>query len=305
MKKFSEKKAGLLSSSDLKTFKGQFVYWLFFAILILISLICIIPSLWTFMTGLKTSQEMYQSSSFFPKDLTWETVKNNVIVAWKAMDATRASFNTLIVSVLSTIVTIIVDGLGGYVLSRLKPKGSKFFFVLIVWTMMMPAQIRTVPLYISYINFPFVAKFPWEINLLNTYWPMILSAASNAFTVILFKNSFDAISISYIEAARLDGCGNVRIFFNIMLPLSVPVIIYVAVGTMRAPWGDFFGPYLILTDKNMQTLPVRVFMLAKDPNVKMNTYMLALILSSIPGLIIFSIFQKHIVGGINLGGVKG
>jgi multiple sugar transport system permease protein len=305
MKKFTEKKSGILNSSDLKTFKGQFVYWLFFVIMIFIGIICVVPSLWTFMTGLKTSQEMYQSSKFFPEELTLQTIKNSTSIAWKAMDATRASFNTLIVSIASTIVTIIVDGLGGYVLSRLRPKGSKLFFVLIVWTMMMPAQIRTVPLYISYISFPFVGDFLWEFNLLNTYWPMILSAASGAFTVMLFKNSFDAISISYIEAARLDGCGNARIFFNIMLPLSVPIIIYVAVGTMRAPWGDFFGPYLILTDKNMQTLPVRVFMLAKDPNVKMNTYMFALILSSIPGLIIFSIFQKHIVGGVNLGGVKG
>ncbi len=305
MKRFSEKPAGVINFADLRTVKGQFVYWLIFAILLLVCAACIVPAFWTLMTGFKTSQEIYQSAKFFPENLSFATIKDNLAAAWEAMDAVRASLNTLLICIGGTIFTLVVDGLGGYVLSRLKPTGSKLVFTLIVWTMMMPGQIRTVPLYISYISFPFIKDFPFEVNLMNTYWPMILGAASGAFTVMLFKNNFDSISLSYVEAARLDGCGNGRIFFDIMVPLSVPIIMYVAIGTMRGPWGDFFTPFLILTDKARQTLPVKIYLLQTSATVKMNTYMLCLILSSVPGLLIFALFQKYIVGGINVGGVKG
>ena len=305
MKRFSEKPAGVINSADLKTFKGQFVYWLIMAILILVCLVCIIPAIWTLATSLKSSQEIYQSASFIPKELSWAIIKERVSTAWYAMDATRASLNTLIISIGATIFCLIIDGLGGYVLSRLKPTGTKLIFALIVWTMMMPGQIRTVPLFISYMNWPLIAKTSWEVSLMNTYWPMILGSATGAFTVMLFKNNFDAISISLVEAAKIDGAGNMRIFFNIMVPLSIPIIMYVAIGTMRGPWGDFFTPYLILTDKAKYTLPVTVYALQSDNTVKMNTYMMSLVLSSIPGLLIFACFQKYIVGGVNVGGVKG
>lgn len=304
-KRFSEKPAGVINFSDLKTVKGQLVYWFFMLVLILVSAVCLIPALWTLSTGFKTSQEIYQSASFFPENLTLSGMKESVVTAWKAMNATRTSLNTLYISIMSTIVCIVVDGLGGYVLSRLKPTGSKLVFSLIVWTMMMPSQIRTVPLFISYMNWPLLAKTSWEVSLLNTYVPQILGAATGAFTVMLFKNNFDSISISLIEAAKIDGAGNLRIFFNIMVPLSVPIIMFVAIGAMRGPWGDFFGPYLILSDKEKYTLPVSIFAMQSDTTVKMNTYMLALVLSSLPGLLIFACFQKYIVGGINVGGVKG
>lgn len=305
MSKFSEKPSGVINSSDLKTAKGKIVYWMIFIALCLICLVCIVPSFWTLMTGFKTTQEMYQSSSFFPKDLSLSNMLKSLGAAWEAMDTSRASLNTIFVGVLATVVTLVVDGMGGYVLSRLKPKGTALIFAMIVWTMMMPSQIRIVPLYISYIKFPFVANFPWEVSLLNTYWPMILGYAAGAFNVILFKNSFDAISMSLVEAARIDGCGNLRIFYNIMLPLSIPIIIYISIGTMTAPWNDFFNPYLILKDRELFTLPVKIFQLKTDNTVKMNTYMLCLFMSSVPGFLIFALFQKYIVGGVNVGGVKG
>ena len=305
LKKFSEKPAGVIHSSDLKTFKGQLAYWIIMFILMVIGVICLIPALWTLFTGFKTSQEMYQSANFLPQNMSWERIKTSLAEAWYYMNATKTSLNTLFVAVASTVVTIVVDGFAGYVLSRLKPKGSRLLFMLIVWTMMMPAQLRMVPAYISYMNFPLVANTAWEVNILNTYWPIILGSATSAFTVILFKNSFDAVSKSLVDAATLDGCGYIRIFFHIMLPLSVPTIMFVAIGTMRAPWSDFFTPYLILQDANKWTLPVAIYQLAGNSAVKMNTYMLALVLSSIPGLLIFALFQKYILGGVNVGSVKG
>ena len=207
--------------------------------------------------------------------------------------------------IVSTVFSIIVCGFGGYVLSRLKPKGSQLVFSLILWTMMMPHQIRIVPLFISYISFPFLAEVPGEISLLNTYWPMILEAAADAFVVMLFKNNFDTVSMALVESAKLDGCGNGRIFFDIMVPLSKPIIMYVAISKMKNPWGNFLTPYLTLTEKALQTLPIKLFILKSDLNIGMNTYLLCLIIASIPGFIIFACCQKYIMGGINVGGVKG
>ncbi len=305
MKKFQNKQTGVINASDLKTFKGKLAYWLMFSVLVLVCLICVIPAIWVLFMGFKDTQEIYAAASFFPKKLSWSIIKESISNAINVMDFWRMSLNTLIASIGDVVFSLIFAGLGGYVISRLKPSGTKGIFMLIVWTMMMPGQIRIVPLFISYLNFPFIAEIPGEVSLMNTYWPMWLNAAANTFNIILFKNHFDSIPISYVEAARLDGCGNSRIFFNIMLPLSVPIMIYVTVMTMKEAWSSFFTPYLVLSDKFKQTLPVRIYLLNGDVSVKMNTYMMCLILSSLPMFIIFILFQKHIIGGVNVGGVKG
>ena len=304
MKRFQEKTAGVITSSDLKTVKGRVVYLFINIILILLCIMSLLPFIWTIFTSLKGTQEMYSSSAFFPKEMSWEIVKTRLQDAAMFMQMGRASLNTLIVSIASTVFSVIVGGLGGFVLSRLKPRGSAVIFTLIVWTMMMPTQIRTVPLFLSYMSFPFVAELPGEISLMNTYWPMILGHAASAFNVVLFKNNFDSISKSYVDAARIDGCSDLRMFFNIMVPLSMPIIIYISIGLLQAPWGEFFTPYLVLTVDMLQTLPVKIFELKSDPTISMNTYLMCLILSSLPGLLIFAIFQKHIMGGVNIGGVK-
>lgn len=304
MKKFQNKPAGIINSADLKTFKGKLVYWGFFTVLVLVCIACALPYVWALLSGFKGSQEIYKSLGFFPKNLTVGDAWQRIREAADTMNFFKASLNSIFLAAGKIAFVIVIDGLGGYVLSRLKPKGIKFVFVLVVWTMMMPAQIRTVPYFISLLNFPFVSENAWEISLLNTFWPMILSAAASAFNVILFKNHFDSVSISLVEAARIDGCGNARIFTKIMLPLSVPIMVYVAITLTKAAFSEFFMPYLVLSNEEMQTLPVKVFMLRSDSTVKMNTSMLALALSSIPGLLLFTVFQKYIIGGVNVGGVK-
>lgn len=305
MKRFENKQTGIIHSSDLKTVKGQLVYWTMFGILIFVCALCVIPAIWVLLTGFKDTQEIYSSMSFFPKNLTWNSAKESLSTAIKVMDFWQMSWNTLVESIGEVLFSLVFTGLAGYVLSRLKPTGTKVIFALMVWTMMMPAQIRTVPLFISWLDFPFVAEIPGEVSLMNTYWPMWLSAAANTFNIILFKNHFDSIPMALVEAAKLDGCGNSRIFFNIMVPLSMPIIIYISIMVMKEAWSSFFTGFLVLSDKHMQTLPVRIYTLSTDLTVKMNTYMLCLILSSLPMFIMFIFFQKHIIGGVNIGGVKG
>lgn len=302
-KKFDQKPVGVLSRSDLKTVKGKIIYWAFFAILLIVSIIALVPAIWTIFTSFKDTQEIYNSMSFFPKDMSWEKAWQRISESWTQLQLGTSIINTVLLSLGNLVVRIVVCGFGGYVLSKMKPKGTKLIFSLVVWTMMMPGQIRMVPNYISYLHFPFAFDFGVGINLLDTFWPMWLSAGSDTFAVLLFKNAFDGLSNSYVEAAKLDGCNNYGIFFKIMMPLAMPIVIYQSIEVLSGAWSDFFNPMLIL-DKN-SVVPLEIYRMKSDPSVRMNTYFMALVFASIPPFLIFAIFQKHIIGGVNVGGVKG
>lgn len=303
MKKTINKQTGIISSSDLRTKSGKLIYWIFFAILFAVAVISIVPTLWTVCTAFKDTQEIYSGFSFFPKEMSWEIFTSRISESWAELNLGNSLINTVVLSLGELVVRIVVCGFGGYVLSKLKPTGTKLIFTLVVWTMMMPSQIRMVPNYISMLHFPFAFDFGVGVNLMDTYWPLWLSAGSDTFAVLLFKNSFDALSNSYVESAKMDGCSNYGVFFKIMLPLAMPVVIYESINVLTMAWSDFFGPLLYL-DKNA-VLPLKVFRLQGNTTIKMNTYFMALVFASIPSFVIFALFQKQIMGGVNVGGVKG
>ncbi|MBR5155429.1 MAG: carbohydrate ABC transporter permease [Clostridia bacterium] len=301
-KKFKDKPAGLLSHSDLRTVKGQTVHWIFVAILFVFSLIAIVPTIWVVMTAFKDTQEIYSGFTFFPQDMSWNRIVTRISESWAILRLGGTIVDTLFKSIGDVAFTLVFCGFAGYALSKLKPIGHKVVFTLVVWTMMMPTQIRMVPNYMTMLHFPFA--YDWGgVNLLNTYWPLWLNQACASYTIILFKNNFDALSTSYVEAARIDGCSDAGIFFRIMLPLSVPIVMYVSIGALQVAWADYFNPLIYLTDNI--TLPLKLLRMKNDPTVRMNTYFMGLIFGTIPPLIIFLICQRHILGGITVGGVKG
>ena len=307
MSRFQEKTSGLLTNVDLKGAKGRIIYWSFFAVLIICCITTFLPAVWTVFTALKDSNEIYTSTKFFPENLSWSVFGTRISDSWNQLKFGRSIINTLYFSVVAWALKLTVCMFGGYTFSKLKPKGSTVLFAVILWTMMMPSQMRTVPNYISFLSFPFASKkeFGIGINLLDTYWPLWLGGAVDAFAIMLFKNASDSISDAIVESATLDGAGKLRIFFNIMIPLSVPIIIYESIMTLSGAWSNFFGPYLIIQDTTKQLLPAKVFLMSNSGTVKQNTYLMGLIIASMPQLIIFAFFKKYIMGGINVGGVKG
>ena len=307
MKRFQDKTTGLLTNIDLKGAKGKIIYWTFFAILIVCCLLTFLPALWTVFTALKGSNEIYTSTSFFPEHLSWQIFVDRINDSWNQLKFGKSMLNTFYFSIVQWLMKIGVCTFAGYVFSKLRPKGSTMVFMLILWTMMMPAQMRTVPNYISYLSFPFASKteFGIGLNLLDTYWPLWLGASVDAFAIMLFKNAFDSISDSIIEAATIDGANKFKIFFSIMIPLSVPIIIYESIMTFSGSWSNFFGPYLIIQDSAKQLLPAKIFLMSRDGTVKQNTYLMGLIIASMPQLLIFAFFKRYIMGGMNVGAVKG
>lgn len=303
MKRFDNKTAGILARTDLKTLKGRLIYWTFFALLTIMSIIALFPTIWTILTAFKTTEEIYSGFTLFPKDMSPSTMLNRIREAWNSLQLGTSFINTIVLSLGNLVSTILICGLAGYVLSKLKPRGSRIVFTLIVWTMMMPTQMCLVPNYVTMLHFPFAYDFGAGINLLDSYWPLWIEAASSAFTVILFKNSFDGLSQSYVEAAKIDGCTNLGIFFRIMLPLSMPVIIYVSIGVLSGAWSNFFGPLLYFN--KISVVPLKVYKMQSDAGIRMNTRFMGFVFASLPPFLIFAFFQKRIMGGINIGGVKG
>lgn len=301
MKRFSQKQAGLLIASDLKTTKGKAIYWTFFVILLIASLIALIPCLWMIATAFKDTKEIYsQEYHFFPANMSPSNLWGRITEAWTALKFGKSILNTLLMSIGEWAFGISFCALGGYSISKLRPTGSRLVFSIILWIMLMPSSVRTVPLYMTFAKFPIGG-----ISFMNTYWPMFLMAAANCFNILLFKNTFDGIPDSLIEAAEIDGAHFMYIFIKIVIPLSMPVLIYASIGLLSVAWGDFFFPYLLLTDNSIQTLPVKTYMMNRDNALKMNTYMMGLIIASVPSFLIFVLFQRNITGGINVGGVKG
>lgn len=303
MKKFSEKETGILSSSELKNLSGKIIYWTMWGILLCTAIFSVIPAFWTVMTAFKDTKEIYSEFTFFPKDMSLTKAITRISESWEALQLGESFLNTVFLSLGDLVFAVLICAFGGYVLSKIKPSGTKLIFTLVVWTMMMPGQIRMVPNYITYLHFPFAMDFGIGVSLLDTFWPMWLGRAANPFAVLLFKNAFDGLSNSYVEAGKLDGCTNYGIFFKIMLPLVTPIIIYQSISVFSIAWSDFFTPLLVLDQKTV--LPLSIYRLQQVSDIKMNTYFMALVFASVPPFIVFLIFQKRILGGVNIGGVKG
>ena len=198
----------------------------------------------------------------------------------------------------SLIVEITFAATAGFVISKIKPVGAKLIFTLILWTMMMPTTLAMVPLFMTFIDLPVL-----HLNLMNTYFPMWLMAGANCFHIMMFKDFFDAIPTSYIEAARIDGAGYLQIFYRIVLPLSKPIIATLSVFVIIENWNSFLWPYLLLKDKDIMTISLAAYKF-RDKMAEPQALMMALVFI-VPMIIVYMISQRFVVGNDNAAGDKG
>lgn len=300
--KFDKKKdaqaMGIISKFDMQNPSVKVLYGLIWFFLILAVLLCFVPPLWCMTSALKDSREFFSvpatiiPRSFHPEKL-WET--------WEMLNFGQAYLNTVIVLCGSLVMSLVCNGMMGYVLSRLRPRGYKLVLSLVLWTLMLPQSVSQVPLFKNFLSLPILG-----INITESYLPMWLLAGANAFYVLIFKSFFDGIPQSLIEAARLDGCTNLGIFFRVMLPLSKPVLMVIAIFTINASWSDFFWPYLVLGSRSeLYTVMVKIFYMAGSSGYSEDIQVVALIFTIIPPTILFLFFQRYIMSGFTLSGIKG
>ncbi len=295
MKTYKNKQNGLLLASELNSLKYKILYWTMFTILLLTALAGILPSLWILLSGFKDVKEMYQvPPNLLPKEIRL----GKLVEVWNYLDFTQSYIATFVLSLGNLAFAIIFPALGGYVLSRLRPKGSKLVRTILFWTMMMPTQMRMVPIFMSIVDVPFL-----HINMTNSYLPIWFMYGANIFDCLMFKSFFDSISISYLEAARIDGCTDNKIFAKIILPLSKPIIAVVTIRTFIDSWGTYMWPLLLLSDDKLAPMGLKLYKLKSG--YRIDEYMLGLIFGIIPAFVMYLCFHKQMLQGMNIGGVKG
>ncbi|HOJ93127.1 MAG TPA: carbohydrate ABC transporter permease [Dictyoglomaceae bacterium] len=287
---FFKKNYGIIRTFDFKRHYVKAIYFLLVLIALLAALIAIFPIIWTILSGFKTLSEFVNEPRLLPE--SYDIGK--FIKTWNLLGFGRFYVNSLIVVVGSVIFSILCNGLLGYSLSKVKPKGYKLIYSLILWSLMIPSTTSIVPLFLNIVN----------LGLQGSFIPLWISAGANAFFVILYKNFFDSIPQSIVEAARIDGCSEWSIFFKIIFPLSYSINAVVAIFTVTAAWSDFLLPYLLLNNTGKETVMVRLFQfrtsIATDVDI-----IRAVTFSIIPPIILFAFFQRYMMEGIAKGGIKG
>jgi multiple sugar transport system permease protein len=288
---------GLISNIDYKKTSNKVIYWTMIALLILVAVICILPVVWVLVSSLKSLDEFYSvPPTLWPKSFHFEAIPE----LFGKYDFTKLYWNTIILCAGNIFFSIIINGFMGYSLSKLKVKGGAVVFSIILATYMLPTTVSMAPVYKNIIKFPIIG-----INLLNTNWPMWLMAGANAYFVILYKSFFDSLPSSLLEAAKLDGCGDFGTFIHVVAPLSKPIIATTAIMSFSGAWGDFFWPYMVLKDVDVQTIMVKIYAMQGNTSIGINTLLLAITFSIIPPAIVFVIFQKKIMNGFTMSGIKG
>ena len=297
MGKNSENKTGLLNSFDLKNPKYKVLYGFMTAILVLFAVIDLFPIIWVILSSFKSSQELYQiPPTLWPTEFMFENIAN----AWKKSQIGTGFLNSLCIVGGCLASDIIINGIFGYVLSRIKPTGSKILDKMIFWSMLLPG-ISMVPLYITFVDVPLL-----HINLSGTFLPMWLMAGCNAFNVLMFRSFFNGIPMAYVEAAKIDGCSSIRIFLQIIMPLSKPIVMVMSIFQVMSSWSSFMWPYLMLGSTPLEPVAVKLYTASMGAGDLMaNEVMMTAILSVLPLMIAFTIFSKRILGGLAIGGVKG
>lgn len=296
MPRLRYKQDGIIVQSDYRRTRFKVLYGVMVAILVLMLLCALFPLFFLFVQAFKSNAELTSSHfSFWPEAFDL----GKIVDVWTRIGMGTYLTNTVLVIIGCAVCAIVFNGLLAYGVSILRPRGAKIIHGLIMGSYMIPTILSIVPLF----------KMISDLGLVNTYIPLWFSFGANAYYFILFKNFFDKIPAELVEAMRVDGAGDLTIFFRLALPLSSAIVGVVAIFSVTAAWSDFLLPNLVLKDDSMFTLMVKIFSI----NATMGTVqgitpdmlLMALLISVIPQIAILLIFQRKITGGSLDGGVKG
>lgn len=265
-----------------------------YLVFVLVSCFVAAPIVWLFITSLKT-QDQYSAYPiiWFPKVMQW----NNYRVAVFEYPFLRHALYSLYMAVPSTILTVISSSLGGFGFARHQAPLKNAMFILVLSMLMVPRMVTTIP------NFMLFSK----LHLTNTYWPWVLwGVGGSAYHIFLFRQFFSAIPKDLEDAAEVDGCSRFRIYRQIFMPLSGPVIATASIFHFQWVWGDWFTPQIFLSAAKT-SLGVLLASAYNDPKgFPLDTLTLAAIMVYIlPMLIVFFSAQKYIIQGIVTTGLKG
>ncbi|TDQ37662.1 carbohydrate ABC transporter permease [Aureibacillus halotolerans] len=264
-----------------------------YAVLVVGAIIMTVPFLWMLSTSLKVPGEIF---TFPPKWVPDPIVFENFPRAWNALPFDLAYINSLKIAVFVTVGTLLTCSMAGYAFAKISFTGSRIIFILILATMMIPNQVTLVPVYMIFS----------ELNWIDTHWPlMIPPVLGNAFGVFLLRQFIAGIPNELEDAAEIDGCNRLQVYFKIILPNAKPALAALAIFTFMGTWNNFLGPLIYLHSEHLFTIPLLISSFQGLYTTDWTLLMAASTISLIPVIGVYLMAQKYFVEGITLSGLKG
>ncbi|MDR7241987.1 raffinose/stachyose/melibiose transport system permease protein [Priestia megaterium] len=259
---------------------------------VLLGLVFLVPFYYVLSNSLKSFAEILSNTSALPTTIQFQ----NFVNAFNQMNYLKVLSNSLIITVISNAVLVIFCSMAAYMLVRTKKKISSIIFMAFVAAMVIPFQSIMIPL----------VKVAGNLNLLNSIWGIVIMylGFGSGMTIFLYHGFIKGIPVELEEAAIIDGCSRLGVFWRIVFPLLKPITVTVVILNSLWIWNDFLLPSLVLQDPELRTIPLATFFFFGQYTKQWDLALAALVISIIPLLIFFFTMQKHIVKGITSGSIK-
>ena len=278
---------------------GKFIVFL---LMLGITFLFIVPFLWMISTSLKEPYDL-AGNNWIPARFAWENFRD----AFSFGMWSQWTRNTVIITVAGVIGQVISSAIVAYSFSRLRWRGRDTLFSLVLATMMLPSVVTMIPQFVLFAKYP-AFGFQDSQTWINTFLPLTVPAfTGSAFNIFLLRQFMRGIPIELSEAAKIDGAGEVRIWWDIVMPLSKPALATIAIFTFNGAWTDFMGPLLYLQSEELYTLQLglRQFEAAAGGAPAWHWLMAASLIVMLPVLAVFVSFQQYFIEGISLTGMGG
>ncbi|HLH71973.1 MAG TPA: carbohydrate ABC transporter permease, partial [Chloroflexota bacterium] len=265
-----------------------------FLILLAGAITMIVPFIWMFDTSVKTPGEIFlYPPRWIPSEWRWQ----NYSEALTVLPFGQWFFNTTYITLVASLGQVLSASLVGYAFARLRAPGRDFLFIMVISTMLLPEQVTMVPVFLIFRS----------LNWIDTWNPLIVPAwlGGGAFFIFLCRQFFMTIPLELDDAAKIDGCGTLRIFWQIILPLSKPVLAAVTVFSVVGRWNEFLYPVIYLNSQEKYVVSIGLRLFRDLDTTSWNWLMAASVVTMLPCLVIFFFAQKLFVQGIATTGIKG
>lgn len=273
-----------------------------YGVMIVIALLYLVPLLWAVVTSLKTQAEAAAGFDLWPANPSLNAYRE----IWNREDLSFVTFfkNSLILAASITTINLFLATLGGYAFARLRFPFREVLFLLVLATLMIPDQLRLVPIFLMMIDFPVT---DWNLTGTKQGYVFFGSSLALATNLFLMRQYFLTIPKDYEEAAKLDGAGYFKTYARVMLPLAAPAVAAVAILTFQGTWNEFFWALILLGqgDASQYTVQIGLAQFRFQYQSLWPELMAAATIAIVPVLIVYLFFQRYFVAGVTAAGVKG
>ncbi len=264
---------------------------LFYVFASILAIFALIPFFWMVSTSLKSKGALISIPiEWIPEKVSFEGYDKIFTV----FPFAKAIFNSLFISVASTSLVLASALMAAFVFAKIEFKGREIVFTVFLATMMVPGQVTLIPVFL-------VLK---EFQLLNSFTGLLLPTVFNPFAIFMLRQYIKTIHNDFVDAAFIDGASRSNIFLRIIVPLSMPIIATLGIVTFMGSWNDYFWPLIVLSDRDLMTLPLALSSLNGQYGSEYNTLMAGSLISMLPIIILYAFAQSFFKTGLQLGGIK-